>query len=255
MFRTSRRHTSDRDGLRATVASTARDLCGFRVWGERRGASGARGGDFYTLAVHAPGRIGVVIGDACGSGPEGEAQLAPVLPKVCELARSGVSPAKLLTELNRIVALELPIDKFVTAVALELDVKNGALIAANAAHVPPLVRRGSAVSIVCRHAGAPLGFSEASTYVDETHTLAPRDVIVLMTDGVLEAIECDLLAMSTSRTLFREAAHGAPGVHRRFLRKLEECAGRRPADDMTLLAVEALSDAAASNANGFLEVG
>ena len=242
------------DGNR-TVALGVQDLGGFRISAERRGVCGSRGGDFYTFAVHGPGRIGVVIGDACGSGAEGEAQLAPILPKVRELARRGVAPARLLEELNRTAAATLPSDRFVTAAALELDVRRGVLTTANAAHVPPLVRRAGVVSVVGTVAGAPLGFSETSLYVDEEHDLAEGDVIVLMTDGVLEVIESDLLAMSTSRSVFAGAPEGASGAHRSFLRLFEECAlGRRP-DDMTLVALEALSDAEASNANEFLQVG
>lgn len=237
------------------VASTICDLCGFRISAERRGSAGARGGDFYTLAMHAPGRIGIVVGDACGSGAEGEAQLAPLLPTVRELARSGMSPARLLSELNRTAAAELPLDKFVTAVALELDVQTGTLTVSNAAHVPPLVRRAGKVSVVCRRAGCPLGFSAASSYENERRDLSKGDVIVLMTDGILEAIEVDLLAMSTSRSLFAAATEGARGAHRLFRRKFDECTCGHPADDMTLLAVEALSGNSASNVNGFLQVG
>jgi len=253
----SRRNRDDgwNDATPAAVASTVCELSGFRISAERRGMAGARGGDFYTLAVHAPGRIGVVVGDACGSGREGEAQLAPLLPALRELALSEMSPANLLTELNRRAAIELPLDRFATAVALELDVDRGTLTVSNAAHVPPLVRRTGTVSVVCRRAGWPLGFSATSQYENEHYDLAEGDVIVLMTDGVLEAIEVDLLAMSTSRRLFAKASRGARGAHRLFRRRFEECTSGRPADDMTLLAVEAMSNGGASNANGFLQVG
>lgn len=247
--------TSEFHEALVNAASTVCELCGFRITAERRGAAGPRCGDFYTLAVHEQGRIGVVIGDVCGFGADGEAQLAPILPKVCDLARSRVSPAQLLSELNRATVRRLPIDRFVTALALELDAHRGLLTVSNAAHVPPLVRRDGNVSIVCRRAGAPLGFSEDSIYVDEEHRIGKGDVVVLMTDGVLEAIEVDLIAMSSTRSLFGEAAEGAHGVHRRFLREFEACTHGICTDDMTLLAVEALSEVGASNANGLLQVG
>lgn len=255
MTRTCRLLASELDVMLPVGPSTAGELCGFRVSAERRGAAGAHGGDFYILAARAPGRISVVIGDACGFGMEGEAQLAPILPRACELVRSGVSPALLLSELNRIAVLELPLDKFVTAVALELDVRHGLLTAANAAHVPPLIRRADDVSVVCRRAGTPLGFSELSAYIDEQHDLEQGDVVVLMTDGVLEAIEADLLAMSTTRSLFAKAAAGATAAHESFLRKFEEETFGRRTDDMTLVTVEALSVLRASNANSFRQVG
>jgi len=226
---------------------TSWERSGFHVSAERRGAGGAEGGDFYTLAVRAPGRIGVVIGDTCGWGADGEAQLALILPKVREFALSGLSPARLLSELNRTVIAELALDRFVTAAAFELDALRGVFTVANAGHVPALLRRLGQVSLVGCASGAPLGFMEDSTYTNEHHELSRGDVLVLMTDGVLEAVETDLTTMSTLRTLFAKTPEGACGVHRRLLRKFEECAVGRRADDMTLVALEALVDVSASN--------
>jgi phosphoserine phosphatase RsbU/P len=226
---------------------TSWERSGFLVSAERRGAGGAKGGDFYTLAVRAPGRIGVVIGDACGRGADGEAQLALILPRVRELALSGLSPARLLSALNRTVIAELALDRFVTAAAFELDTRSGGFTVANAGHVPAMLRRAGQVSVVGRASGAPLGFSEDTTYTDEHHELSRGDVMVLMTDGVLEAVEADLTTMSTLQTLLAETRGGASGVHRFLLRRFEECTAGRRADDMTLVALEALMDVRASN--------
>ena len=226
---------------------TSWERSGFHVSAERRGAGGAKGGDFYTLAVRAPGRIGVVIGDTCGWGADGEEQLALILPKVRDLALSGLSPARLLSELNRTVIAELALDRFVTAAAFELDAQRGVFTVANAGHVPAMLRRAGQVSVVGSASGAPLGFSEDSTYTEEHHELSRGDVIVLMTDGVLEAVEANLAKMSTLRTLFAETREGAYGVHRLLLRKFEECTAGRRADDMTLVALEAMTDVSASN--------
>jgi sigma-B regulation protein RsbU (phosphoserine phosphatase) len=188
-----------------------------------------------------------VIGDACGRGADGEAQLALILPKVCELALSGLSPALLLSELNRAAIAELALDRFVTVAAFELDTRRGVFTTANAGHVPAMLRRAGQVSIVGCASGAPLGFSEDSTYTDEHHELSSGDVIVLMTDGVLEAVEADLTTMSTLRTLFAETREGASGVHRLLLQKFEERTAGLPADDMTLVALEAIAGVSASN--------
>jgi serine phosphatase RsbU (regulator of sigma subunit) len=217
------------------------DRAGFSVLAECRGESGAiGGGDFYTIAVRAPGQIGVVVGDTCGHGAEGEAQLSRIFPRLHELALSGVSPGALLTELNRTVVSELPMDRFVTGAAFELDVRAGTFTVANAAHVPAIVRRAGSryVSVVGRPSGAPLGIAKNATYVAERHELGRGDVIVLMTDGVLEAVESDLVTMSTLKRLLAEASGGAREVHRILLRKFEECTKGGRADDMTLLVLE-----------------
>lgn len=224
------------------IELTRWDRCGFEVSAERRGAGGtAAGGDFCTLAARGPGHIGVVIGDACGRGSDGEAQLSKILPRVHELALSGASPSELLAALNRTVAAELPADRFVTAAAFEFDMRRNLLTVANAAHVPAIVRRARDhhVSIVGRASGMPLGIQQDTTYLDERYELNRGDVIVLMTDGVLEAVESDSLTMRTLKRFLAEASEGAGDVHRFLLRKFEEYTTGSLADDMTLVALEA----------------
>jgi serine phosphatase RsbU (regulator of sigma subunit) len=235
---------------------TSWDGAGFHVAAERRGVGGTGGGDFYTLAVRAPGHIGVVIGDTCGRGSDGEAQLSLVLPKIRELALSRALPAALLFELNRIVGATLPADRFVTAAAFEFDLRHGTLTVANAAHVPALIRarRGGDVSIVGQASGTPLGVWPDTVYADERSELYEGDLIVLMTDGVLEALEPDLVAMSTLKRLLADtfdtpdvspasrpnASNPAHTVHEALLRKFDDCtAGGRP-DDMTLMVLQAI---------------
>jgi sigma-B regulation protein RsbU (phosphoserine phosphatase) len=184
----------------------------------------------------------VVIGDACGRGADGESQVSKILPKVHELAVSGASPAELLMELNHTVATELPPDRFVTAAAFEFDMRAGTLTVANAAHVPAIVRRaqGRHVSVVGRASGIPLGLVESTIYLNQRYELNQGDVIVLMTDGVLEAVESDLSSMSTLQRFLAEASEGAGDVHRFLLRKFEECTAGKRADDMTLVTLEGM---------------
>jgi serine phosphatase RsbU (regulator of sigma subunit) len=223
-------------------ALTGWEGAGFDVSALSRGEDGTTGGgDFYTLAVRGPGRIGVIIGDACGRGVDGKAQLARILPRVHQLALSEAPPAELLQDLSRTVAAELSTDRFVTAAAFELDLRAGRLTVANAAHVPAIVRRarGGTVSVVGRPSGIPLGILEGTTYLEEHCELARGDVVVLMTDGLLEAVEADLLSMKTLLLLLEGAAEGAAGVHQVLLDKCNECNIGKRADDMTLVALEA----------------
>jgi serine phosphatase RsbU (regulator of sigma subunit) len=194
-----------------------------------------------------------VIGDACGRGADGEAQLSRILPRIHELALSGASPAELLTELNRTVVAELPPDRFVTAAAFEFDIRARILTVANAAHVPAIIRRAHdrGVSAVGHATGMPLGIVQGTKYLEERYELNHGDVIVLMTDGVLEAIESDLLSMTTLKRLLAEASEGARGVHRLLLRKFEECTTGTRADDMTLMALEATPQPRARRVSDF----
>jgi sigma-B regulation protein RsbU (phosphoserine phosphatase) len=235
--------------FRSSRALTRWEGAGFDVSGLSRGEDGTTGGgDFYTLAVRGPGRIGVIIGDACGRGVDGAAQLARILPRVHQLALSEASPAELLRGLNRTVAAELSADRFVTAAAFELDLVAGTLTVANAGHVPAIVRRAKegTVSVVGRPSGIPLGIVESTTYIEEHCELARGDVVVLMTDGLLEAVEADLLSMSTLLRLLEGASESAASVHRVLLERCDECNIGKRADDLTLVALEATHGLASS---------
>lgn len=218
------------------------ELGAFRIIAECRGAGGGLSGDFYACRLRGPKRLAGVIGDACGRGDEGARLLPSILRRVEELAGMWVQPSHLLQDLTRLLAAELALDRFVTAAAFEIDAQAGTLTVANAAHVPVVVRRASgAVDVMGRASGPPLGILGDSTYSNETCRLERGDVVVLMTDGVLEAIETDLAAMSRVSALVAAAKGGSGDVHRSLLAQLAMKKAEQRGDDMTLLSLELLT--------------
>ena len=210
-------------------AFTRWDYAGFQVSAVRRGVDGPISGDFYTLAVRGPGHIGVVIGDACGHGGDGAAQLSKIPPRRPGRRHRGLArEAPREAEPHR--GQEPSGGPLRHRRRVRLRSPDGILTVANAGHVPAMVRRAGSrsVSIVGHASGMPLGIAEQTTYRDECFELNHGDVFVLMTDGVLEAMETDLLRMSTLQRLLADAAEGAGAVHRFFIRKLEERAVGRP---------------------------
>jgi serine phosphatase RsbU (regulator of sigma subunit) len=217
-------------------------LGAFRMQAECRSAGGKMGGDFYAFHVRGPKRLAVVIGDACGRGPEGARLLPGVLASVEQLAMRSKRPSQFLQALNRLLVLELASDRFVTGAAFEIDAQAGTLTVANAAHVPAMLRRASGeVTIIGRASGPPLGILEDSSYFDETYHFRRGDVMVLMTDGIVEAVETDLTEMPKLTALVAQTRGGGGAVHRGVLSQLQ--APQDDDDDMTLLSLELLGDA------------
>ena len=209
---------------------------------ETRYGAGDSGGDFHAFALRDPRRLAVVIGDVCGHGPSAARLLPCVVPSIRTLLRSEAPPSRVLTEANRVAGRNLPIDRFVTAAAFELDLRASKLTASSAGHVPALIRRASgAVVVVGRGSGPPLGLVSDCSYADECHHLGPGDVVLFMTDGVLEALETDLLAMVTLRKLLSRAPAGRGALHRSLVRLLDGCSAACRADDMTLVSLEVVS--------------
>ena len=220
------------------------DLGAFRMVAESRSATGDLGGDFYAFRLRGPKRLAVVIGDACGRGEEAALLLPGVLARVERLAALGWRPSHFLDELNRSLVGQLSSDRFVTGAAFEIDAQAGTITIANAAHVPAVLRRASGeATIIGRASGPPLGILPASSYFDETYRFGKGDVLILMTDGIVEAVETDLTEMPRLTALVAETLGGGGAVHRRVLERLAQQVGRAP-DDMTLLSLELLAEVA-----------
>jgi phosphoserine phosphatase RsbU/P len=236
------------DRLFVNPSGAAWDLGAFRMLAECRAAGCGLGGDFYAFRLRSPHRLSVVIGDACGRGEAAAMLLPGVLSRLEELAGSGARPSHFLHELNRRLIGELSSDRFVTGAVFEIDAQAGTLTVANAGHVPAVLRRASgAVTIVGRASGPPLGILEASSYFDESYAFGRGDVMVLMTDGIVEAVESDLMEMPRLTALVAEGAGDSKAVHRRMLRRLTAQEPNRAADDMTLLSLELLPQSGSWN--------
>jgi phosphoserine phosphatase RsbU/P len=211
---------------------------GFAVAAECRPAEEVAG-DFFVVTPRGSDRVMVVLGDACGRGRDGAALLPNVLPRVRELSKAGKSPRELLVELNRLACRALPLDRFVTAVAAEIDGALCTLSVANAGHVPLLLRSASGhVRVVGRASGPPLGIREHCRYAEERTPVEHGETIVMMTDGLLEAVEPDLLGMSTVLALLANAPRGARAVERWFLSAVDRAPVPRVRDDITVVCLE-----------------
>ena len=145
------------------------------------------GGDLYDFVALEDGRLAVVIGDVLGKGISAAADMAMAKYSFRVLARGRVEPAAFLRAANEVACEEIEPGKFVTLLAVLVDVARREVAAASAGH--PLAR------VVDPHGnveplggtGLPLGIEPGQEYVDERARLDPGSVVVLYTDGVVEA--------------------------------------------------------------------
>lgn len=211
-----------------------------RVVTESR-AAGLASGDFCVVAPRPNQKLAVVVGDVCGRGDDAAVFLPPFLPRVSELTHGCLGPASLLLELDRTAKTVLPIDRFVTAIALEIDLAAQLLSVSNAAHVPALVRTSSRdVHLVGPASGPPLGVSTYARYHEQRFSIQVGDLIVLVTDGLLEALETDLVAMPRICELVMHAPDDAEDASRFILDALDRKGTR--GDDVTLACVQVVRE-------------
>ena len=128
------------------------------------------------------------------------------------VARSS-SPREVLDRVNQQLLMRSTRGLFVTMTYLALEAQTGELCYATAGHLPMLRRSGATqeVEILYGDDGLPLGIEKNSLLADRKIQLAAGDTLLLVTDGVVEALgpDRDHFQMDKLAEIFRQAGSGA----------------------------------------------
>ncbi|MFJ8667161.1 SpoIIE family protein phosphatase [Streptomyces sp. NPDC093600] len=149
------------------------------------------GGDWFDVIALPEGRTALVIGDVMGHGVHAAAVMGQLRTVVRTLARQGVPPAELLRSLDAAVA-DLGEDEMATCVYAVHDPASGGVVIARAGHPPPVVATADgAITFLEGPPGTPLGTGGQDFRTEEVR-LPPGSLLVLYTDGLIEARDRDL---------------------------------------------------------------
>ncbi len=145
------------------------------------------GGDYYDYIQLPDGNIGLVIADVSGKGTEA----ALFMPSIEVALRMDVSSPRgtdeILTTLNRVLYELADQTRYVTLFYAKLDPSSRTLRYTTAGHPPPLILRASDEAIWLASGGPIVGMLPDAAFEMNSVRLARGDVVVLYTDGVIEA--------------------------------------------------------------------
>ena len=216
------------------------DIPGWDIAGQTRPASGGAaqvGGDWFdAIELGADGAL-LVVGDVMGHGPGAASDMGQLRIGLRALALTERDPGTLLGRLDQLHFGTDSLDRFATLLLLLVPAAEGAALIASAGHLPPLlVRDNGQWEILPIPVGPPIGVP-APAYETYRVPLHPGDLLLAVTDGVVEgpehavptAADPDLIAV-VERIV--SASHG----------NLDELVGRTLAgaqtnDDATVVAV------------------
>ncbi|MFI0723092.1 PP2C family protein-serine/threonine phosphatase [Streptomyces sp. NPDC021224] len=187
----------------------------------------AIGGDLYAAADLGGGRIRVMVGDVQGKGMAAVEVTGMLLAAFRRTARHRTPLRALPAALDESLrddltdAPELPpappppptpqtpfgpasepaaapsagaLERFVTAVMVDVAPGGECISIANCGHPPPiLLHDGEVLPLESAHPAVPLGLGDLTPETQhlDTYDLAVGDVLLLYTDGVIEARDCD----------------------------------------------------------------
>ncbi|WP_411110432.1 SpoIIE family protein phosphatase [Streptomyces sp. c-19] len=149
------------------------------------------GGDWFDVIALPGGRTGLVIGDVMGHGIHAAAVMGQLRTAVRTLARHDIPPASMLSSLDAVVA-DLGEDTMATCVYAVHDPATGGWVIARAGHPPPAVATpDGTITFLDGPPGTPLG-TGAHDFGTEEVALPAGGLLVLYTDGLIEARDRDL---------------------------------------------------------------
>jgi serine phosphatase RsbU (regulator of sigma subunit) len=153
-------------------------------------ASSARvevGGDVYDFLTLPDGRLAVALGDVTGHGIDATADMAMAKFVFRSLAREHPEPGEFLAFANEVAVGELAAEKFVTMAYLTIDPTTGEVVAASAGHPQPRLVHPDGRVEPLDVGGLALGIDSQQVYDEARAQLEPGSLMVLYTDGVVEA--------------------------------------------------------------------
>ena len=197
-------------------------------------------GDYYDTFFRQDGRLLIAVADVAGKSVPAALLTATLQASLRTLAALPGSLGELAGRVNG-YSCEQSLNgrRFTTAFLAELDPATGSLTYVNAGHNWPVVRRASGAIERLEVGGLPFGITAARPYESGTTTVASGDLLIIFTDGLVEAENAGAVEFGEERMLpviqsmQNETAHGSL---KRLMTSVDEFVGQtRQHDDITCL--------------------
>jgi len=206
--------------------------------------SAAIGGDYFDLLTLPDERLVVVVADVSGHGLSAGLRMAMLKAALVMLVEQGLPATEVFSRLNRMVRREETPGMgrpMVTATMSTFDPKTGTLELTNAGH-PPTYRIREGRSDEIELPSPPLGLL-GEDYAEATIQLEPGDLVVWLSDGLIEATDEHDEPFGFER--LRESLDGHPTSAAQLRDWILDavaahCGSCPPADDRTLVVMRYL---------------
>jgi PAS domain S-box-containing protein len=194
------------------------------------------GGDWYDVFRLPDGRVAISVGDVVGHGLQAAVIMGQVRQSIRAAALEGHAPSTVLVRASSVLRLTYEVEGMATAVFGVFDPMACAFTYAAAGHPAPVLATPDDKIEMLATGSLPLGAQIPRPREDVTLTLPAGSLLLLYTDGLVEANK-DVVAGETAlidavrAELRARSADPARAILDRML------GGNRPADDIAILAL------------------
>jgi serine phosphatase RsbU (regulator of sigma subunit)/HAMP domain-containing protein len=203
--------------------------------------AGRLGGDFFDFTHLSDGSWCFVIGDVSGKGLPAAQYAAMAKYVIRSYALEYKSPLQAVTLANFALSAQMGAEAFITIFCGILDIPTGRIRYARAGHPPPLIYRKEAGDVISLRAqGPPAGAFEDAVFAESEETIAPGDVLVMFTDGLIEARRHhEMFGEEELAVTLRRYGHLSPKrIADSIVGDVRSYAGGKLEDDMAIVVVK-----------------
>jgi serine phosphatase RsbU (regulator of sigma subunit) len=198
------------------------------------------GADYYDFSPDDGGLL-LALGDVAGKGLAAALLMASLRAAVRAVWREGDPLPRAVAGVNDNLRQTVPANRYATLFLARLETATGELRWVNAGHAGPLVARADGRHEVLEATGTILGCFPDARWEESRTVLGPGDVLVLLSDGVLEAARAAASDLGPERLAALVRANRGASASA-LLGALQEAVeqslgGKRRADDHTFVVV------------------
>jgi sigma-B regulation protein RsbU (phosphoserine phosphatase) len=197
------------------------------------------GGDYFDFIPIVDGHLGIAVADVAGKGIPASLIMASFRAFLRAEIRNNYAIRTILAKVNRVLKETLRDDQFVSAFYGVLDLARRRFTYSNAGHHPAILFRADGKRRYLKSGGLVLGIFDGVTYNEQFIDLQPGDLLLLYTDGLVEAENPDGEMYGRARLeQFVTANHGMDArslCDAIYVDTSRFTDATRPADDTTIV--------------------
>ena len=233
---------------RVLIPRKAPTIPGFEVYGYNLAAQ-VISGDYFGYTNVSKNKTGIIIADVSGKGVPAGIIMATFRSALKALAENSPSPSTSLSKLNRLIYPDIKEDMFISAIYCHLDHKKSTVSLARAGHNPAYYYQADTKELhKIKSPGLAVGIDKGEVFSsilkDHEIQMKPDDILLLYTDGIIEANNQEELEFSPAKltdSLLRGKDLSAEKIAKQILGDISHFVGSAPqSDDITLVVLKKL---------------
>ena len=191
-------------------------------------------GDSFTIATLKEGKELVALSDGMGVGEKACNESQAAVRLLENLLSTGFDQETALKTINSVLLLRSTSESFATLDMLMIDLYTAELDVIKVGSAPSFIKRGKKVGVVTSNS-VPIGILDSLDVVSEKRALYPRDMLIMVSDGVLE-VSRDMSGEYWIQDFLTHVDEKDPQLLAEMIinKALSLCHGQ-PSDDMTVI--------------------